>query len=211
MLINNITLARKLLNNVQATLPDKQITVLLGPNGSGKSTLLTYLATQMSECAYLPQQNQSYDTLTVGDLLALGQQRATTPIALDIVEELELEPLLAFDMQQLSGGQQQRAWLAFILLQNASVILLDEPLNALDLRYQKRLLELLSQLDATVLLVVHDLNYAYQVADWVWIFEADNLIEGHPQTIMTADYLTTVFDTPIVLEQTVSGANIFRI
>lgn len=211
MLIKNITLPRDLLTLSEAVLPDKQITVLLGPNGSGKSTLLAQLATQIPDCAYLPQRNQSYDALTVGDLLALGQQRADTPVAVDVVAELELTPLLAKDVSQLSGGQQQRVWLAFVLLQNAPVILLDEPLNALDLRYQKRVLDLLPKLATTILVVVHDLNYAYQIADWVWLFTAGEITTAHPATIMTAPTLTAAFATPVVVDQTVSGEVIFRI
>lgn len=211
MLIKEITLPRNLLQVSQATLPDQQITVLLGPNGSGKSTLLAYLATHLPECAYLPQQNQSYDALSVDDLLALGQQRATSPLTIDIVAELELAPLLAKQVNQLSGGQQQRVWIAFILLQNAPVILLDEPLNGLDLRYQQRLLQLLPQLKTTILMVVHDLNYAYRIADWIWLVSAATLNEGQPSNIMTTTDLTATFATPVSLHHTVDGAVVFWI
>lgn len=210
MFIKDITLPNGLLTNAQMTLPSNKITVLLGQNGSGKSTLLAHLAQQWPEAAYLPQRNLVYDELTVGDLLALGQQRAKIALPIDIVASLELAPLLNKNLQQLSGGQQQRAWVAFILLQNAPIILLDEPLNALDLRYQQRLLTLLPQLSAQILLVVHDLNYARTIADWVWLLNQQQLTEGLPVQLLTATRLTEVFTTTITEMQAIDGTTFLK-
>ncbi len=105
-------------------------------NGVGKSTLLAELARRLPEAAYLPQKNDIYDDISVQAVLALGQQRATQPTCLDVVAAFDLASLLKTAMRTLSGGQQQRVWLAFMLVQQAPILLLDEPLAALDLRYQ---------------------------------------------------------------------------
>lgn len=211
MLIEEITLPRGLLTHARVSLPEQQLTVLLGANGSGKSTLLKYLAQKIPQAAYLPQHNQVYDEITVTDLLALGAQRAQIPLAIDLIMALDLQELLTSNLQGLSGGQQQRVWLAFVLIQNAPVVLLDEPLNALDLRYQKRLFELLSQLKTKVLIVVHDLNYARQLADWVWMLHEKTLIEGTPTKLLTADKLSEIFATKITELHAIDGTSFLQV
>lgn len=211
MLIEDITLPRGLLTRATANLPDQQLTVLLGANGSGKSTLLNRLAQKLPQAAYLPQHNQVYDEISVSDLLDLGAQRTNTPLSIDVITALDLNELLSSNLEVLSGGQQQRVWLAFVLLQNAPVILLDEPLNALDLRYQKSLFKLLPQLKVNILLVVHDLNYARQLADWVWVLHEHKLLEGTPSTLLTVDKLSTIFATPVTEVQATDGTTFLRI
>ncbi|MEN2370351.1 ATP-binding cassette domain-containing protein [Leuconostoc lactis] len=136
MKINDLTLPRDLLHEQTVCWPDQGITVMLGQNGVGKSTLLAELARRLPEAAYLPQKNDIYDDISVQAVLALGQQRATQPTCLDVVAAFDLASLLKTAMRTLSGGQQQRVWLAFMLVQQAPILLLDEPLAALDLRYQ---------------------------------------------------------------------------
>ncbi|HEY4400169.1 MAG TPA: ABC transporter ATP-binding protein [Lactobacillaceae bacterium] len=197
MEFKQVTLPRDLLTAEMLNLPDGQITVLLGENGSGKSTLLAELAQRVSASSYLPQKNVMYDAMLVADLLALGQSRATAGLAVDVIAALALEPLLARDVQSLSGGQQQRVWLAFVLLQNAPLVLLDEPLAALDLRYQKQVLALLPKLKTTILVVLHDLNQAAQVAEFVWLLREQQILAGPTNELLTADELSQTFSVTV--------------
>lgn len=197
MEFKQVTLPRDLLTAETLYLPGGQITVLLGENGSGKSTLLAELAQRVPASAYLPQKNVMYDTMLVADLLALGQSRAAAGLAVDVIAALALEPLLARDVQSLSGGQQQRVWLAFVLLQNAPLVLLDEPLAALDLRYQKQVLALLPKLETTILVVLHDLNQAAQVADFVWLLREQQILAGPVNELLTADELSQTFSVTV--------------
>lgn len=199
MQIKAITLPHDLLKAGEVSLPTNGITVLVGRNGSGKSTLLQYLAHWYPKAAYLPQSNQIYDELTVAELLEIGSARAASPLTVDVLAALELADLMATDLRNLSGGQQQRVWLAFCLVQNAPLVLLDEPLNALDLRYQQRLLALLTQIAAQFIVVIHDLNYARQLGVWSWLLHDRQLLEGTPQELLTAERLSAVFATPIRL------------
>ena len=197
MEFKQVTLPRDLLTAETLHLPDGQFTVLLGENGSGKSTLLAELAQRVPASSYLPQKNVMYDAMLVADLLALGQRRAAAGLAVDVIAALALEPLLARDVQSLSGGQQQRVWLAFVLLQNAPLVLLDEPLAALDLRYQKQVLALLPKLETTILVVLHDLNQAAQVADFVWLLREQQILAGPVNELLTADELSQTFSVPV--------------
>lgn len=197
MEFKQVTLPRDLLTAETLHLPDGQITVLLGENGSGKSTLLAELAQRVPASSYLPQKNVMYDAMLVADLLALGQSRAAAGLAIDVIDALALEPLLARDVQSLSGGQQQRVWLAFVLLQNAPLVLLDEPLAALDLRYQKQVLALLPKLETTILVVLHDLNQAAQVADFVWLLREQQVFWGPVNELLTVDELSQTFSVTV--------------
>lgn len=209
MKINDLTLPRGLLHEQTVCWPDQGITVMLGQNGVGKSTLLAELARRLPEAAYLPQKNDIYDDISVQAVLALGQQHATQPTRLDVVAAFDLAPLLKTAMRTLSGGQQQRVWLAFVLVQQAPILLLDEPLAALDLRYQKRLTQLLVTTQTSVIMIVHDLNYAQRVADWVWIMHEQTVIAGTPTEMLNDALLSAVFQTTIQHQVTVDGQRYF--
>ncbi|ANY10963.1 ABC transporter ATP-binding protein [Leuconostoc lactis] len=209
MKINDLTLPRDLLHEQTVCWPDQGITVMLGQNGVGKSTLLAELARRLPEAAYLPQKNDIYDDISVQAVLALGQQRATQPPSLDVIAAFDLAPLLKMAMRKLSGGQQQRVWLAFMLVQQAPILLLDEPLSALDLRYQKRLTQILVTAQTSVIMIVHDLNYAQRVADWIWVMHEQTILAGMPKEMLTDTLLSAVFQTTIQHQVTVAGHRYF--
>ena len=163
------------------------LTAIVGPNGAGKSSLMQALAGQAETCsgevtfsagarrqlAYLPQQSQLDRSfpLSVLDVVMLGHwarlgpwrsagasQRAQAQQALAAVG------LVGFDQRrigELSAGQLQRVLFARVLLQDARVILLDEPFNAIDARTTADLLALVARWHAqerTVVAVLHDLD-----------------------------------------------------
>lgn len=200
-----INTGQVLIQDVQPELVDSQVTVLLGLNGSGKSTLLATLAQQQPQkVAYLPQRNLIYDALTVRDLLDMGAQRAHQALNIDVVEQLGLTDLLSQDIQQLSGGQQQRVWLAFTFLQNMPVVLLDEPMTGLDLAHQQVLLGLMHQLTqrgTTILTVLHDVNQAGSIADYIWYVTEKTLIQGSAEQLLTVDNLQKVLQVELVAIQ----------
>lgn len=210
MLIENIFLPRNLLAKANVNLLDNKITVLIGNNGSGKTTLLNYLAARLNDVSYLPQQNKVYDEIKVSDMLALAQKKAKEPLNVDVINLLDLESLFEKNLQTLSGGQQQRVWIAFVLLQNRKVVLLDEPLNALDLRYQQRLLTILPKIKATFLLVLHDLNYTYQIANYVWTLHDGTFNQGTKDKILTSINLSKMFKTDVRKLKTNDGTIFFK-
>ena len=130
--------------------------------------------------------------LTVDDEKAISQ-------AIDFMKLADLEtPYL----DQLSGGQRQRAYVAMVLAQDTDYVLLDEPLNNLDVSHSHAMLQTLrraaDELGKTIVIVVHDINYASCWADQI-VAMKDGKVRaiGTPAEIVQRDLLREVFDLDI--------------
>ncbi len=162
------------------------LTAVVGANGSGKSTLMKGIVGMLSpltgrctvvsgiRVAYLPQQSEldrSFPARVI-DLVSLGLWprrgliQRHTPKDRELVSEalsaVGLEGFETRSIDSLSGGQMQRALFARVLVQDAELILLDEPFNAIDARTVTDLVDLIKRWHSdegrTVLVVVHDLD-----------------------------------------------------
>jgi zinc/manganese transport system ATP-binding protein len=167
------------------------LTAVVGPNGSGKSTLLKGIAGALSplsgrielaglhprEVAYLPQDNGVDRTfpITLEDLVALGFwgrrglfggiTKADRARLAEAFSAVGLEGFEHRPVGSVSGGQLQRALFARVLLQNARLILLDEPFTALDAKTAADLTDLIQRWPRegrTVIVVLHDLSLVRQ-------------------------------------------------
>ena len=160
--------------------------------------------------AILRQENGVNARLSVRDLVAFGRfphsrGRLTADDQAKIDEAigfLGLRDLADRFLDELSGGQRQRAYVAMTLAQDTDVLLLDEPLNNLDMRHQVRMMSQLRRaadaLDKTVIVVVHDLNFAAAYADRIVVLrEGDVVASGTPSEIMDSDLLTEIFRTTV--------------
>ncbi|MFD1710585.1 ABC transporter ATP-binding protein [Ottowia sp. GY511] len=162
--------------------------------------------------AWLPQDNHCPDYLTLAELVALGGYarerflRGTSDAdQRRFAQALRTVGLFDQARQQvntLSGGQRQRAWIAMILAQDTGVVLLDEPVNHLDLRYQYAVLELIHALAAqhgkTVVCVLHDLNLAAAFADDVVLMQSGVVFaQGATRSVLTQANVQAVFDQPV--------------
>ncbi|QBI19955.1 ATP-binding cassette domain-containing protein [Egibacter rhizosphaerae] len=120
----------------------------------------------------------------------------------DAIDYLELGPFADRHLDELSGGQRQRAFVAMVLCQETDYLLLDEPLNNLDLRHAVGMMRLFRRiaddLDRTILLVVHDINFASCHSDRIVAMRDGRLVaDGHPKHIIDAPVLRNVFDTHV--------------
>ena len=129
-------------------------------------------ATVSGLLSYLPQKNIVSFPIKVLDLVVMGLFRKKRffdnysnedyTLAAAVLEELELTHLQEQDFPTLSGGEQQLVWLAQLMLQDASIILLDEPTQQLDVYYKKQVFHLLQQWvqqkGKTVFCITHDLH-----------------------------------------------------
>lgn len=159
------------------------------------------------QLAILTQDNVIHSRITVKDLLLFGRyphhQGRITSHDNAIVEEalvrFELSPFFHRFLNELSGGQRQRALIAMTFCQQTDHILLDEPLNNLDMFHARELMKLLrkltDELALTTIMVVHDINIAAAYADTI-IAMKDGAIKmiGTPKEIITTDNLKTVFN-----------------
>lgn len=206
------------LSQVDLDIREGELVTLLGPSGCGKSTLLRCIAglTEMDEgqiwldnqsIAELPPRNreigmvfQSYalfPNLTVSENIEYGmtmrkasrearRQRSTELLELiDLVDKRDAYP------QQLSGGQQQRVALARSLAVRPKVLLLDEPLSALDAKIRKNLRseirEIQKKFNMTTIFVTHDQEEALILSDRVCLMNQGNIVQqGAPEEIYSA-------------------------
>lgn len=117
------------------------------------------------------------------------------------LEDLKLTPLEHRFLDTLSGGQRQRAFLAMIFAQNTETVLLDEPLNNLDLSHARHLMRTIkdySKRGKTFIVVLHDLNYAARYADHIIAMKQGEVFaNGSTKEIFNADLLSELYETPI--------------
>lgn len=104
----------------------------------------------------------------------------------------------------LSGGERQSVWIALTLAQDAACLLLDEPISALDLNHQIEVLRLLSRLTAeeglAVIAVLHDINLAARFCNRMIALKGGRIVvDGTPETVMTAERLEDIFGIRMVI------------
>lgn len=158
----------------------------------------------------LRQENHFVTRLTVRELVGFGrfphsQGRLTAEDRVKIDEAiafLDLTELSGRYLDQLSGGQRQRAYVAMVLAQDTDYILLDEPLNNLDMKHavamMGQLRRAVDELGKTIVIVVHDINFAAAYADRIVALADGQVVHvGTPDELMTPTTLEQVFGTPV--------------
>ncbi|MBE0407543.1 iron ABC transporter ATP-binding protein [Psychrobacter sp. AOP22-C1-22] len=162
--------------------------------------------------AMLGQDNQVQGRLRVHELLMFGRYpyHQGQPTAHDqqkvqeIIERFELEPLAERFLSTLSGGQRQRVLIAMIVCQDTPYLLLDEPLNNLDMYHAGRLMRELRELshgqNKTVVIVLHDINQAAQFADTVVTMkEGRVLATGAPVDVLTQETMKVLYNVDVTV------------
>ncbi|QYC39053.1 Iron(3+)-hydroxamate import ATP-binding protein FhuC [Nonomuraea coxensis DSM 45129] len=160
--------------------------------------------------AVLRQDNHLSVRLTVRELVAFGRfphsgGRLTTADHAHVDEAIayfELGDLADRQLDQLSGGQRQRAYVAMVLCQDTDYVLLDEPLNNLDMRHavhmMRRLRRMAEDYGKTVVMVVHDINFASCHSDTIVAMRDGAVIaQGTTTEMMTPELLHAVYDLDI--------------
>ncbi len=160
--------------------------------------------------AVLRQENHFVTRLTVRQLVGFGryphsQGRLTVADEAVIdrsIDFLGLQGLEGRYLDELSGGQRQRAYVAMVLAQDTDYVLLDEPLNNLDIQHAVQMMRHLhraaAELGRTIVVVLHDINFAGHYADRVCAMKDGQVVAfGTPDEIIRGDVLTGIFDTPV--------------
>ena len=160
--------------------------------------------------AILRQDNHLPLRLTVRDLVAFGRfphsgGRLTPDDKIHIdraISYMELEPLAERFLDEMSGGQRQRAFVAMVLCQDTRYVLLDEPLNSLDMKHAVAMMRILrraaDELGKSVVVVLHDLNFAAAYADHIVAMRNGRVAhQGGPDEIIEPALLSALYGLPI--------------
>ena len=160
----------------------------------------------------LRQDNHFVTRLTVRQLVGFGRfpysrGRLTVDdeeVISRYIDFFHLNELEHRYLDELSGGQRQRAYVAMVLCQETDYVLLDEPLNNLDIAHSVDMMRLLDdaarKLGRTIIIVLHDINFAARYADYICAVKDGQIVAfGSPGEIMRDDVLSPIFNTDITV------------
>ncbi len=186
------------LKNVSLQVQRGEIVTLIGPNGAGKSTLVRVvlglsipqqgkIVRQSNICiGYMPQ-HLTIDPilpLTVAKFINLGKVKKNIQ---PILEEVKITELLNRPLQNISGGEMRRVLLARALLREPDLLVLDEPIQGVDVVGQYELYELIAQIrnrhGCGILMVSHDLHLVMAATDKVICLNQSICCSGHPEIV----------------------------
>ncbi len=178
--------AVEVLKGISFSIPSDSLTCIVGPNGSGKSSVLEIISNNIDDytgfvtpidhdqITYLPQTLVPPPFLSTIEVVDLGFYKGKVPKHLRCVNTIELMRLCDVEhikdvmFDDVSAGEMQRTWLAFALAQSTELVLLDEPLSAIDKPSKRTFFKILRDLadqKKTLVLVTHDIDLAKEFGD----------------------------------------------
>ncbi|MGG4043880.1 ABC transporter ATP-binding protein [Paenibacillus favisporus] len=161
----------------------------------------------------LKQSNHINVRLTVKELVSFGRfpysqgrlKQEDWKYVQEAIDYMELGDLQDQYLDRLSGGQQQRAFIAMVIAQNTDYVLLDEPLNNLDMKHSVQIMKVLrrmvDELGKTVIIVIHDINFASVYSDDIVALKNGRVVkEGTADEIIDTPVLKQVYGMDIPIE-----------
>lgn len=232
-------------DRISLTLEQGRVYTVLGPNGAGKSSLLktvfgdipyggrisygsevlnrTRVSGWRKRIGYMPQDTAVEASLTALEVVLLGRTDALhmhigdelIEEAAGIMQRLGIARLAHRDVMRLSGGQRQLVMFAQVLMRNPEILMLDEPVSALDMYHQLNLLEHVCrhtrENDLITLMVLHDLSLAAQFSDGL-ILLGNGKVQGQgtPAEVLQAETLSRLYRVNVELLYDSRGAPVIR-
>jgi iron complex transport system ATP-binding protein len=225
----------RIVHGLSCSVHEREIIGLLGANGSGKSTILKIAAGMLRPSqgevilwnkplnsyrnrdrakllCYFPQHLDVHVPFTVREIVGMGLYPYEIPPAMTVDDAMDMvgvsDKADAF-VTNLSGGERRRVFLAMTLIQGAGILLLDEPLANLDIKYQIEFLKLLRSLKEakglSVVMALHDINLALQFEKVMLIKSGEVYGIGTPETVLTGSALKEAFDADIEVKHSENG------
>lgn len=199
----NISLAidgKQILQNINLQIDENQIVTLIGPNGAGKTSLVkivlgltkasagTVSLRKNLRVGYMPQRLHVDNSMpiSVKKFLQLAV-RAKPELLEQVLSEVKASQLLHSQIHSLSGGELQRVLLARALIQEPELLVLDEPVQGVDINGQAELYALISSIrdkhQCGILMVSHDLHLVMSATDEVICLNQHVCCHGHPEQV----------------------------
>jgi iron complex transport system ATP-binding protein len=228
----------RIVRDLSCSVLEREIIGLLGANGSGKSTILKIAAGMLRPSqgevilwnkplsgyrnrdrakllCYFPQHLDAQVPFTVREIVGMGLYPYEIPPAMTVDDAMDMvgvgDKADAF-VTNLSGGERRRVFLAMTLIQGAGILLLDEPLANLDIKYQIEFLKLLRSLKEarglSVVMALHDINAALQFEKVMLIKQGALVGIGAPETVLTGATIRDAFDVDVEVRKAEHGAYI---
>ncbi|MBZ7995295.1 ABC transporter ATP-binding protein [Campylobacter canadensis] len=238
LLIENLSVKRgskQIINNVSLSLEKGKIYALIGANGAGKSTILEAIYQNINSSAKITLNNTLHTDKNYKDKIAFMVQQSLNDVsfsaievvllaklkdlgivlkdsdlefALKIMRDLNIEHLANMQINMLSGGQKQMIAFAQVLAKEPELLMLDEPVSALDLHFQSLLLsELKKQVKSKNLIsivILHDLNLATLFCDELIVLHDKSIIaQGNAKDILNKELLKKIYkiDARIIYDE----------
>ncbi|ABX81566.1 ABC transporter ATP-binding protein [Acholeplasma laidlawii] len=227
---------KEVLKNISLTIPEGKITGIIGPNGAGKTTLFNVISRVIQsksgkiqidgvdildskmnlskQIAVLKQANHFNLKLTSYELISFGRYphskgkitKEDKKMIDQMISYLSLEEIKDQHIDTLSGGQLQRVLLAMVLVQDTKYIMLDEPLNNLDMKHGVEMMLLLQkfvdELGKTIVVVMHDINIASTFCEHVVaIKDGEIYFEGPSENLMVEKTLNSIYDSNFCIRE----------
>ena len=227
---------RTVWSKVNVTVAPGEFVAVLGPNGVGKSTLLKAILGLVplthgevvrpprSTIGYLPQRRSFAESVRVRglDVVRLGldghrwglpwpgrHSRAAVRRVADMVDLVGASAYAHRPIGRLSGGEQQRLLIAQALVRSPRLLMLDEPLDSLDLPNQAAIAGLIGRIcrehGVAVMIVAHDVNPLLSTLDRVVYLADGGAVSGPPADVITSATLSDLYRTPIEVLTTSDG------
>lgn len=162
----------------------------------------------------LKQSNFMDVRLTIRELVSFGRfphskghlQAEDIQIVNQALDYMDLMSMQHQYLEELSGGQRQRAFIAMVIAQDTDYILLDEPLNNLDMKHSVQIMKILrrlvDELGKTVVIVLHDINFASVYSDRIVALKEGRVVKDGPTNdIINSESLREIYDMDIPIQQ----------
>ncbi len=192
---------RPVLEDISFTLNPKEIITLIGPNGAGKTTLVRIVLGLLApdtgtrfikpklRIGYMPQKLQIEPTMPLSVTRFLSMSGASRTRIHQALQRTGVEHTCNSPVQNISGGELQRVLLARALLREPELLVLDEPVQGVDVTGQRELYRLIAdlrnELGCGVLMVSHDLHLVMAATDAVICLNRHICCHGHPSMVRT--------------------------
>ncbi len=201
----------KVLSSVDLTINQGQIITLIGPNGAGKTTLVKIVLGLIHadegvisrspdlRIGYMPQKLHIDPTMPITLERFLNLTEKNKKLCADVLDEVGVIQLLSCPLSSLSGGEMQRALLARAILHKPNFLVLDEPVQGVDVVGQEALYKLISELhgrlNCAVLMVSHDLHLVMSSTNEVICLNQHVCCHGHPDQVSRNPAFIEIFGT----------------